>query len=159
MLYLFGVSLLQFSLLTLIMARNVEHFNHRGWRNYMCLYLQLKKDVDYCCLARLPFRKGLDFFFFFAGLLFYTFWKKIFAYTAENTEFSTKLLVRKFCRNARFPQSFGWIANCPKLFPNCAFTQNVYNKKLGEITALHSVLPVASLSVLHCFKQKLKEWN
>ena len=39
----------------------------------MCLYLQLKKDVDYCCLARLPFRKGLDFFFFFAGLLFYTF--------------------------------------------------------------------------------------
>ena len=64
MLYLFGVSLLQFSLLTLIMARNVEHFNNRGWRNYMCLYLQLKKDVDYCCLARLPFRKGLDFFFF-----------------------------------------------------------------------------------------------
>ena len=45
--------------------------------------------------------------------------------TAKNTVISPNFLVCTFCGKAQFPQ---------KLCGNCAFPQNFYSRKLGEIT-------------------------
>ena len=38
----------------------ISNFNNHGWKNYTCLHSQFK-IVKYLCLARLTFRKGVNF--------------------------------------------------------------------------------------------------
>ena len=57
--------------------------------------------------------------------------------TAQNTVISPNFMVWKFFGKAQFPHSFGRIArNCE----NCAFPQNFYTRKLGEITVFYAVM-------------------
>ena len=51
----------------------------------------------------------------------------------KNTEISPSFLVWKFCGNAQRLHRFGRFAK------NCAFLQNFYIRKLGEITVFYAV--------------------
>ena len=51
----------------------------------------------------------------------------------QYTVISPNLLVWKLCGKAQFPQSF------ERFGGNCAFTQNLHTRKLGEITAFYVV--------------------
>ena len=59
------------------------------------------------------------------------------AHTAKNTVISPNFLVWKFCGKVQFSHSLR--ANCAKLCGNCAFRQNFYIRKLGEITVFFAV--------------------
>ena len=57
----------------------------------------------------------------------------------KNTEISPSFLVWKFCGNAQLLRRFGRFAK------NCAFLQNFYIRKLGEITVFYAVARVSCL--------------
>ena len=66
-------------------------------------------------------------------------WDRI-SYSAQNTVILPNFLVWKFFGKVQLSHSF---RNHLKLCRNCAFQQNFYIRKLGEITVFYAVLGIS----------------